>query len=30
LRGAQLRLMNDQRFGHPAYWSPFLLIGDWR
>jgi CHAT domain-containing protein len=30
LRGAQLRLMNDQRYRHPAYWSPFLLIGDWR
>jgi CHAT domain-containing protein len=30
LRGAQLRLLNDQRFSHPAHWSPFLLIGDWR
>ena len=30
LRGAQLLLMNDVRYGHPAYWAPFLLIGDWR
>jgi CHAT domain-containing protein len=30
LRGAQLLLMNDARYGHPAYWAPFLLIGDWR
>jgi CHAT domain-containing protein len=30
LRGAQLLLMNDQRYRHPAFWSPFLLIGDWR
>ncbi|HEX6996559.1 MAG TPA: CHAT domain-containing protein [Gammaproteobacteria bacterium] len=30
LRGAQLRLMNDERYRHPAYWAPFLLIGDWR
>ncbi|HJR68551.1 MAG TPA: CHAT domain-containing protein, partial [Gammaproteobacteria bacterium] len=30
LRGAQLKLMNDERYRHPAYWAPFLLIGDWR
>ncbi|HEU4618088.1 MAG TPA: CHAT domain-containing protein [Gammaproteobacteria bacterium] len=30
LRGAQLRLMNDERHRQPAYWAPFLLIGDWR
>jgi CHAT domain-containing protein len=30
LRGAQLLLMNDARYRHPAYWAPFLLIGDWR
>jgi CHAT domain-containing protein len=30
LRGAQLRLLNDERYAHPAYWAPFLMIGDWR
>lgn len=30
LRGAQLRLLNDERYVHPAYWAPFLMIGDWR
>jgi CHAT domain-containing protein len=30
LRGAQLMLMNDERYAHPAYWAPFLMIGDWR
>ena len=30
LRGAQLLLMNDERYRHPAYWAPFLMIGNWR
>ena len=30
LRGAQLALLNDARYAHPAYWAPFLMIGDWR
>jgi CHAT domain-containing protein len=30
LRGAQLLLMNDTQYRHPAYWAPFLMIGDWR
>ena len=30
LRGAQLLLLNDDRYSHPAYWAPFLMIGDWR
>lgn len=30
LRGAQLALLNDVRYSHPAYWAPFLMIGDWR
>jgi CHAT domain-containing protein len=30
LRGAQLRLLNDERYAHPVYWAPFLMIGDWR
>jgi CHAT domain-containing protein len=29
LRLAQLKLMNDTRFDHPFFWSPFLLIGKW-
>ena len=30
LRGAQLLLINDERYRTPAYWAPFLMIGDWR
>ena len=30
LRGAQLALLNDARYSHPAFWAPFLMIGDWR
>jgi CHAT domain-containing protein len=29
LQLAQLKLLEDPRYQHPAYWSPFLLIGDW-
>jgi CHAT domain-containing protein len=29
LRAAQLSLAADPRFAHPAYWAPFLLIGNW-
>jgi CHAT domain-containing protein len=29
LRGAQLNLMGDQRYNHPAFWSPYLIIGNW-
>jgi CHAT domain-containing protein len=29
LREAQLALAADPRFAHPAYWAPFLLIGNW-
>ncbi len=29
LRQAQLKLLKDPRYGHPAFWSPFLLIGNW-
>ncbi len=29
LRAAQLELAADPRFAHPAYWAPFLLIGNW-
>ena len=29
LRQAQLGLARDERFAHPAYWAPFLVIGNW-
>jgi CHAT domain-containing protein len=30
LRKAQLQLLTaDPRYRHPAYWSPFLIIGSW-
>ncbi|MFH0841466.1 MAG: CHAT domain-containing tetratricopeptide repeat protein [Bacteroidota bacterium] len=30
LRKAQLTLMSDNKYAHPFYWAPFILIGDWR
>jgi CHAT domain-containing protein len=30
LRAAQLRLLRDGAHGHPYYWAPFVLVGDWR
>jgi CHAT domain-containing protein len=29
LRRAQMALAADPRWAHPAYWAPFLLIGNW-
>lgn len=29
LRNAQLQLIADQRYSHPAVWSPFLMLGNW-
>ncbi|MGE0415437.1 MAG: CHAT domain-containing protein [Acetobacteraceae bacterium] len=29
LRAAQLPMLEDPLLGHPAYWAPFLLIGNW-
>jgi CHAT domain-containing protein len=29
LQQAQRQLVADPRFAHPAYWAPFLLIGNW-
>ncbi len=29
LRQAQMKLISDLNFGHPAVWSPFILIGNW-
>lgn len=30
LQRAQLSLLKDEDFSHPYYWSPFILIGNWR
>ncbi len=29
LRQAQIRLLRDPYYAHPAFWAPFLLIGSW-
>jgi len=29
LQRAQLTLLNDLRYDHPCYWSPFILINNW-
>jgi len=29
LQLAQIQLIRDERFSHPAFWAPFLLIGNW-
>jgi CHAT domain-containing protein len=29
LQEAQRALAADPRYAHPAYWAPFLLIGNW-
>lgn len=29
LREAQAALAKDARFSHPAFWAPFILIGNW-
>jgi len=29
LQKAQLKILQDPRYSHPAYWSPFLLINNW-
>jgi CHAT domain-containing protein len=29
LQQAQISFLNDQRYRHPCYWAPFLLIGNW-
>jgi CHAT domain-containing protein len=29
LQQAQLKILKQRLFRHPAYWSAFLLIGNW-
>lgn len=29
LQAAQLKLLQDRRYRHPCYWSPYLMIGNW-
>jgi CHAT domain-containing protein len=29
LRAAQMNLMGDQRYAHPAFWAPYLIVGNW-
>ena len=29
LQQAQLETLADRRYRHPAYWAPYLLIGNW-
>ena len=29
LQKAQLSLLKEDRYSHPYYWSPFILIGNW-
>ena len=29
LQAAQRKAASSQRYAHPAYWAPFLLIGNW-
>ena len=30
LRQAQISLTHNPKFHHPYYWSPFILMGDWK
>ena len=30
LRAAQLDLVHNEKYGHPAYWAAFSFCGDWR
>jgi CHAT domain-containing protein/Tfp pilus assembly protein PilF len=29
IQRAQIKLLNDRIYDHPAYWSPFLLLNNW-
>ncbi|MBN2379540.1 CHAT domain-containing protein [candidate division WOR-3 bacterium] len=30
LRRAQQKLISSQKYAHPFFWAPFILIGEWR
>lgn len=30
MRQAQLSLLQDKRYSHPHFWSPFVLVGNWQ
>jgi CHAT domain-containing protein len=30
LQKAQIEMIRDERYAHPYYWAPFILIGDWK
>ena len=30
LRQAQVALLRDAATGHPFYWAPFTLVGNWQ
>lgn len=30
LRQAQLGLIHDKQYGHPFYWAPFIIVGNWQ
>ena len=30
LRQAQIALMNGNKFNHPHFWAPFVLVGNWQ
>ncbi|MBD3285934.1 CHAT domain-containing protein [candidate division WOR-3 bacterium] len=30
LRKAQAELINSEKYSHPFFWAPFILIGEWR
>lgn len=29
LRNAQITMLQAEKFAHPAYWAPFLMVGSW-
>ncbi|MEQ9481970.1 CHAT domain-containing protein [Coleofasciculus sp. F4-SAH-05] len=29
LRLAQIRILQEQKFAHPYYWAPFVIVGNW-
>ncbi len=29
IQQAQIKILNERRYRHPSYWSPFILIGNW-